>query len=65
MSRYEEASQTIQDKHTASRLSLDMGEPILMLDMAQNLIRLLVLEPGRDVPVERVGLKQGERRRRS
>jgi len=39
------------------------GEPIRILDLAQNLIRLSGLEPGRDVPLELVGLRPGERLR--
>ncbi len=42
---------------------LDMGETIRILDLAQNLIQLSGLEPGRDVPIELVGLRPGERLR--
>jgi len=42
---------------------LDMGEPILISDLAENLIRLAGLEPGRDMPIEVMGLRPGERLR--
>lgn len=40
---------------------LDMGEPIRIMDLAQNLVRLSGLEPGQDIPVEVIGLRPGER----
>ncbi len=40
---------------------LDMGDPIRILDLAENLIRLSGLVPGRDVRVETIGLRPGER----
>lgn len=42
---------------------LDMGVPIRILDMAENLIRLSGLEPDHDVPIKLVGLRPGERLR--
>ena len=42
---------------------LDMGEPIRIVDLAENLIRLAGLEPGRDIPIEVMGLRPGERLR--
>ena len=42
---------------------LDMGDPIMISDLAKNLIRLSGLEPGRDIPIEVMGLRPGERLR--
>lgn len=40
---------------------LNMGEPVKIMDLAENLIRLSGLSPGRDVRVDTVGLRPGER----
>ncbi len=40
---------------------LDMGQPVRILDLANRLIRLSGLVPGRDIQIETVGMREGEK----
>src|SRR5690606_36626535 len=40
---------------------LDMGEPVRILDLARNMIRLAGYEPDKDVAIEFDGPRQGEK----
>jgi FlaA1/EpsC-like NDP-sugar epimerase len=40
---------------------LEMGDPIRIIDLAEQMIRLSGLEPGRDIAIEIVGARPGEK----
>jgi FlaA1/EpsC-like NDP-sugar epimerase len=40
---------------------LDMGEPVRIRDLAEQMIRFYGFEPGKDIKIEYIGLRHGER----
>jgi len=50
-----------EDASIGSILVLDMGEPVKIIDMARQMIRLAGLEPDEDIEIEITGTRPGER----
>jgi len=40
---------------------LDMGEPLLIKDLAEQMIRFYGFEPEKDIPIHTIGLRPGEK----
>ena len=60
-----EASQLVMTSGAMARNGelyvLDMGKPVKILDLAENMIRLSGLEPGKDIEIIETGLRPGEK----
>jgi O-antigen biosynthesis protein WbqV len=50
-----------QNDGSVSVYVLNMGQPVKIVDLAERIIRLSGLEPGRDIKIEFTGIRPGER----
>ncbi|NQV84229.1 MAG: polysaccharide biosynthesis protein [Rhodospirillales bacterium] len=50
-----------QDGDAGKIFVLDMGEPIRIMDLAEQMIRLAGLKPGSDIKIDIVGIRPGEK----
>jgi FlaA1/EpsC-like NDP-sugar epimerase len=49
------------ERHDVSVYVLNMGQPVRIVDLAERIIRLSGLEPGRDIKITFTGIRPGER----
>ena len=60
-----EASQLVLQSaamaHRGELYVLDMGKPVRILDLAENMIRLMGYEPYKDIEIKEIGLRPGEK----
>jgi len=60
-----EASRLIMEAATISTnneiMVFDMGEPVYIRDLAENMIRLAGYKPGEEIAIEEIGLRPGEK----
>ena len=56
------AAQGLRNPNESGRIFvLDMGKPIRIVDLAERMIRMAGKEPGRDIRIEFVGIRPGEK----
>ena len=54
----------LQDSDSGARgkiYVLDMGDPVRIIDLAHQMIRLAGLRPGKDIDIDIIGLREGEK----
>src|SRR5712691_4943562 len=49
------------DRSNVAVYVLNMGQPVKIIDLAERMIRLSGLEPGRDIEIKFIGIRPGER----